>query len=284
MIESAETRAVVRANHLQVDQQRKEDLRRKILAMIPSVDHTMKHAKMRDLRYAGTGAWMLQDDRYLDWERTESPAYLCCYGIPGSGKSVIASGVIDHLTNNTSHIEKKVVHYYCDYGDQRTLQTDRILGTILKQLLPTNRIPKEMEAELSESCQDDSRPLLGTNSLLSLICSIVQLNHWVSIIFDGLDECDSAARQDILALLDRLKNLRKTTVKMLITCREEDQILRSLRGFSLIHVTATSVQSDIECFVAGSVKLRMDSGQLKLRAMGLEQEIVSELVGKAHGM
>ena len=282
MIEAADTRALIRANQLQLGEQRMLDSHERLLSNIPSVDHEAKQSKLRKLRYDGTGEWLLENCMYQGWEQGIDSSYLCCHGIPGSGKSVLASAIIDRLVSRSDFSKAKVIYYYCDYADQRTLQTTHIFGTLLQQLLG-GHIPKDLETQMIGAFQN-GRHVPATDTILRLVCSAMNENAVTFIILDGLDECDRAAQEDIMTLLNQLEALQKTAAKVFITCRDEDQILRSLPQFSRIHVTAATVNRDIECFIAGSVQSRIANGKLKVRSPGMEQEIVSELTSKAQGM
>lgn len=176
-----------------------------------------------------------------------------------------------------------IVYYYCDYADQRTLQTDRILGTILKQLIPGDQIPKEIEPQILRAYIDGTRTP-GTYELMDLICALMRLRPIVYIVLDGLDECERPPRQDILSFLERLSSLTKASVRTFVSCRDEDQLLRSLQSYPRIQLTTTALESDIKSFVEGSVRSRIKSGQLTIRNPDLEHQIVQELVDKAHGM
>ena len=49
--------------------------------MITSVDVEAKHRKLQSLRFHGTGEWLLQNDKYMEWKYASGPSSLCCYGI-----------------------------------------------------------------------------------------------------------------------------------------------------------------------------------------------------------
>lgn len=280
IVEAAYSRDLVLANQMQLDQQKKEDVLRKTLAAIPSVDTEAKHMKLQGLRYHGTGMWLFQDHVYLDWQRADTSSFLCCQGIPGCGKSVLASMVADAVLSSR---DARVLYYYCDYTDQRTLQIHRILGTLLKQLFTAGRIPCEIALQITQVFGDDSRSFTSKD-IMTLICSAISLNSAVTIVFDGLDECEQEAKEQIVTFFERLTTPRRTIIKLLVFCREEDNILRSLAKFSRIHVTLAASASDINSYVSGSVRSRIEAGNLRLRNPELEQEIVSELVDKANGM
>lgn len=175
------------------------------------------------------------------------------------------------------------MYYYCDYADQRTLQTDRILGTILKQLIPGDQIPEEIEPQILRAYKDCQRHA-GIHELADLVYTLIQLRPLAYIVLDGLDECERHPRQDILSFLERLSTLTKASVRTFVSCRDEDQLLRSLQPYPRIQLTAAALESDIQSFVKGSVTFRIESGQLTIRNPDLEHQIVRELVNKSHGM
>lgn len=280
MIEAADSRDLVLANQMQLEQQRKADTSRRTLAAIPCVDTKAKHMKLQGLRYHGTGMWFFEDHVYLDWQRADTSSFLCCHGIPGCGKSVLASMVVDAVLNCK---DARVIYYYCDYTDQRTLQINRILGTLLKQFFAAGQIPSELALPVTQVFGDDSRSFTS-REIEALICSAIGLNSAVTIVLDGLDECEQEAKEQIVAFLERLTILERPIMKLLVFCRKEDNILRSLTKFSRIDVTLAASANDITSFVSGSVRSRIKAGKLRIRNPELEQEIVSELVTKAKGM
>ncbi len=160
---------------------------------------------------------------------------------------------------------------------------DRILGTILKQLVPEDRIPEEIELLILRAYKDGQRTP-ETHELVELVCSLLQPRPLVYIILDGLDECERQPRQEIVSFLDRVSTLTKTSVRTFVSCRDEDQLLRLIKSYSRIQLTAVALEDDIKSFVEGSVRSKIESGQLTLRNSDLEHQIVRELVNKSHGM
>lgn len=193
------------------------------------------------------------------------------------------SRIIDDLLVTATTSRVAIAYYYCDYVDQRTLQTDRILGTILKQLIPEDRVPEEIEPCILRAYKDGQRTP-ETHELVDLVCFLLQLRPLVYIILDGLDECERQPRQDIVSFLHRLSTLAKTSIRTFVSCRDGDQLWRSLNSYSRIQLTAAALGDDIKSFVEGSVRSRIESGQLTLRNSELEHQIVQHLVNKSHGM
>ena len=176
-----------------------------------------------------------------------------------------------------------VVYYYCDFADQRTLQTDRILGTVFKQLLPEDRFPEEIESQVLQAYGNGQRTP-GTHEIGDLVCSLMQLHPPAYFILDGLDECEKQPRHEVLNILKRISALKNASVRTFVSCRDEDELLRPLHLYPRIQLTGEVLGGDIKFFVEGSVRSRIESGQLKIQNPELEHHIVQELVKKAHGM
>ena len=67
--------------------------RRKVLDWIQPYDPCQNHEMSLRLRHPGTGLWLTESGEFKSW-LTSSPARLWCYGIPGAGKTVLASSII----------------------------------------------------------------------------------------------------------------------------------------------------------------------------------------------
>ena len=283
MIEAANSRAVVLANNKQLKKAKKESHHRRIIAAIPSVNIELKHKKLQTLRYHETGAWILEYGTFQEWRNSLQSSKLCCHGIPGCGKTVLASRIIDELQSGGTLRSPRVVYYYCDYADQRTLQTDRIVGTLLKQFFDHSHIPEEIEARMPPGYGEGGQTI-GVTELVDLVFIAIKLSGSTFVILDGLDECEKETRQQMISFLGRLSELKGAISKTLILCREEDQLLRSLQGIPQIRINSSALEGDIKSYVTGSVSSKIRSGELRIRNPSLEQEIISELVSKAHGM
>ncbi|KAL8756238.1 MAG: hypothetical protein Q9199_003060 [Rusavskia elegans] len=283
MIEASDSRAVVLANQRQLEKAKREDAHRRIIAAIPSVDNVAKHKKLQSLRQDGTGTWILRHDVYQKWFYASHSSMICCSGIPGCGKTILASSIVDALQLEAVSQKSCIVYYYCDYADQRALRTETILGTILKQLFVNGHIPEAVERAFPRGDGEDAHTL-NVNNLIDLVCLAIKQPSLTFIILDGLDECEKNTRKEILSFVGRLQKIDTLTIKLFISCRQEDQMLRSLQGVPTIHLTSSSLEDDIRLFVAASVSSRITSGELRTRDPSLVQEIADELVNKAHGM
>jgi len=62
--------------------------------MLSPLEPQKRHQDVRATRLENTCTWLLEDERYRHWWGIDSTApdndrVLCCYGIPGAGKTVM---------------------------------------------------------------------------------------------------------------------------------------------------------------------------------------------------
>ena len=94
--------------------QRKQDSN-SLLSRLTSVDFEAVHADVASRRTNGTGKWLLETHDFLHW--MENSSVLWCQGIPGCGKTTLASIVVDTLRGLQRNDS-----IYCDYRSLRLLQ------------------------------------------------------------------------------------------------------------------------------------------------------------------
>ncbi|MCJ1425582.1 hypothetical protein MMC29_003482 [Sticta canariensis] len=123
-----------------------------------------------------------------------------------------------------------------------------------------------------------------TKEMIAIICAAVELFSRICIIIDGLDECKKNVWQDVLILIKDLIQKRTPCVKVFVSCREEDQILQGFSRYSHIQISTEVFSRDIIAFIQGTVRSRLDSGDLKIINPALEKDISNKLEAKAQGM
>lgn len=195
------------------------------------------------------------------------------------------SNLVDHLIGSPSVTPdpSDVVYYYCDYADQRTLHTDHILGSLLKQLLSKHDIPNQIETQLLQIYAGGCRSP-AENALSDILCSVVTLFSNVYIVLDGLDECEKPVWMAMLRVFEHLETLGHSIVKIFITCVEEGSVSHYLTNYPCLRLSPAVMNEDITSFVTSSVSSKIERGDLRIRNPKLQQDIISELLLKANGM
>ncbi|KAG4436826.1 hypothetical protein IFR05_007675 [Cadophora sp. M221] len=257
--------------------------KRRLLSRLSTVGFEYKHQKLKSLRHVGTGVWLLENAQYNQWYTSGQSSVMCCYGIPGCGKSVLSSSIVDSLGSTDN-----VVYYYCDYSDKRTLDPANLFGTLARQvLMKIDTIPEPLAAVIEQAAHDGSRLTdhLQALDILQECISTCLKPMYMSI--DGLDEMTEESQKITCRGLSRLVNVDANPIKLFMTGREDLANLLLIKptiSYARVSITTSSITSDILLYVRASTQRRITEGSLAIQDPRLENIIVDELVKGAHGM
>src|SRR5947207_1123004 len=73
-----------------------------ILNWVTLIDYAPQQSDFISRRQAGTGQWLLDSAEFQTWLNTDKQT-LFCSGIPGSGKRILTSIVVEELTKRFSN-------------------------------------------------------------------------------------------------------------------------------------------------------------------------------------
>jgi hypothetical protein len=129
----------------------------KIYSWLSAPDPSTNYHKAYKQRQADTGLWLLESARFADWkERAASRLWL--YGIPGCGKTILSSTIIEHLLQHC-HDDTSMVtaYFYFDFNNTQKQDPELMLRSLLCQFLQRSVvIPKGVDA-LFSSCENGQR-------------------------------------------------------------------------------------------------------------------------------
>jgi Cdc6-like AAA superfamily ATPase len=114
---------------------------------------------------------------------------LFCPGIPGAGKTMIASIVVNHLKTSFPDDKTGIAFLYCTYKRQDSQKVDHLLASLLGQLAawqPT--VPKSV-CGLYDQHRRGEKPRLSQDEIREALCSVIKNYSRAFIIIDALDEC-----------------------------------------------------------------------------------------------
>jgi hypothetical protein len=112
---------------------RKEDL--EILNWLTPIDYGPQHSDFLKRRQLGTGQWLLATAEYQTWQNTDKQT-LFCPGIPGAGKTILTSIVVDDLmTRFQNDLTIGIAYIYCNFRRKDEQKINDLLASLLKQLL-----------------------------------------------------------------------------------------------------------------------------------------------------
>lgn len=137
-----------------------------------------------------------------------------------------------------------------------------------------------------EADRDESDPLeLSLEECVDLILALLQDNP-ATIIIDALDECDPALRCELLNALDKIIQDSPNIVKVLVSSRDDHDIVNRLDNSPNLYICAKDNSKDIVNFVRYQVDLAIrDKKLLCGNVTGiLKDHIIETLIQKAEGM
>src|SRR5579862_1194027 len=111
---------------------RREDL--EILNWLTPIDYGPQHSDFFRRRQPGTGQWLLDSVKYQDWLKTKKQT-LFCPGIPGAGKTILTSTVVNDLYNRFyNDTAVGIAYIYCNFRSKEKQKINDLLASLLKQL------------------------------------------------------------------------------------------------------------------------------------------------------
>lgn len=267
-----------------IERTRRESKLRQALDKMSPVNYQIQHGRLRQARCASTATWIFDNDNYLRWFAQAESALLGIFGIPGSGKSVLASQVIDTLSSPYGG-EANLCYYYCDYADRRTLSAYTIIATLLRQWLghPVGQKVGLQEWIIDQFHEQQFRPPI--DNLISKVLEILAESTEVCLVLDGLDELDDDEQVILATTMARLLQAKPCQVKIVVSCRGESMKRKTFwySGFS-VTMSPQELGRDMEVFVEHAIDKKMQDGELNLNNVLLKQEVVAKLTDGAQAM
>lgn len=255
--------------------------RQEILNSFAKVDSRSNHDMSRKLRSPGTGLWLTESQEFRQWMSTKN-AKLWFYGIPGCGKTVLASCVIEEALRISSP-STAVAYFYCDYKDSATQDLSNILGSLAQQFAKQDEESFTKLRKFYETHNPEHQLSFKYDSeaLWSLVRAVTLVFDCAMIIVDGLDECGTKA-PSVVDSLTTLNEGENTTIKTIFLSRDEIQIRELLEDYTNVSIAARS--SDLRLYVGAEIELRTRKKRLRVKDQSLKEHILERLVEGAEGM
>ncbi|KAI5810839.1 hypothetical protein BZA77DRAFT_347519 [Pyronema omphalodes] len=204
-----------------------------LLEWISSIDPQIRHHDIRRSRAEGTGDWFLRTEQFMKWkdysqgsEESFENSILGIYGIPGAGKSVIFSLIVDHIQDAFEFEDDFCLTWlYCDYDNDSHQTLENMIGALLRQAVfklyyRSKGLPRDVIHKLLKR-KREKKPL-ETTEATEFLSQILRLSAKSYICIDALDECRDDRRRFLLQSLKALSNalkLNQYSVRILVTAR-----------------------------------------------------------------
>ena len=251
-----------------------EEERRKVEDWLSPNDFRYRHREILKGAQAGTRQWLFDSGKFQSWVDADRGT-LWCPGIPGAGKTVTSSIIIDHLQSEYKNENVAVTCLFCNYRDGAAQNAELFMANLVKQIVQQKRtVSTELTARYEE--RERGRPTFA--DLATMFSQEISDFSKVFVVIDALDE--TSEHEDIRRLV--LSELQKLPVNLLVTSRYERSIEQRLGKAERLEIRATA--ADVQTYV----KARSPSEHLLARHVQadptLEETIVNKIVEKSQGM
>lgn len=215
----------------------------------------MNYNKALKERLPESGAWFTESVKAVDW-RTGPRSYLWLYGIPGCGKTILSSTIIEVIFNHCANKSSFTVLYsYFDFNDATKQRPESILGSLIIQLsLQCTNIPQVLES-LYTTCTDGLRQPIY-DSLLATLHQMIGIFQETYLIIDALDEASD--RYMLLANIKEITGWKDLNLHNLVTSRREKDIIDSMEQLAdheKVCIESKLISDDIRAYVRDRLQI-----------------------------
>ena len=262
------------------------DRHHKMRLWLSGVDPSLNYNRALRKRHEGTGNWLIEHGVFRDWTQiTDSDSIIWLYGIPGCGKTILCSTIVEHVLHvcaRTSDIA--VLYFFFDFNDTEKQQHESMMRSLLSQLaMHFVSVPPALETLYSSCIEGGRKP--DFEALKKTFHEMTTAFRTTFIVIDALDECKE--RPGLLADIEELSGREDTNLRILATSRREkeieDSVLRLTRDRNRICIQSALVNADICAYVHSQLRTnrRLQRWQ---KEPNVQLEIGNTLMGNANGM
>lgn len=177
----------------------------------------------------------------------------------------------------------RITYFFCRYDDETSLKATTILGSLIRQCLDEENLPKSVESRLAEYLKQSP---LDIPKLECLLQDVIALSQTHFIVIDGVDECKTNEHKTLFKVLRRLLGQSGPILKLLLVSRESISTEVKMLHHHCYHVQMSRPEaySDIETFIVDVIQEKVASKDLVVGSSKLVKDIQDALVRGAQGM
>ena len=184
-------------------------------------------------------------------------------GIPGSGKSILCSKLVDQLSEKQKG--PFAFFFFSHSAVTRDLCTE-MLRTFIAQLV---RADSTLVGFTRRSLVDNGfHP--SSRHVKTLFSQVLSSLPYCRILVDGIDECDEGQQKEILSILMAQSNNESSKCRLLVSSREEGLISRALKHKVVIPLRENT-DTAIDIFIDSSME------DLKAMFNHLDEELLRRM-------
>ncbi|KAL4815086.1 hypothetical protein BDW67DRAFT_191748 [Aspergillus spinulosporus] len=231
------------------------------LAKISDYDHERVHQRLLHKRLVGTTEWFLGHPDFKAWFTEKTVTSLWCSGKIGSGKTMIATTVVEAAKHRYTKDDSCTVFFYCENECQPMLDDTYILASFIRQLceflcLTGRPYPGDVRTTIRRFFGPKRIPPNLTD-IKQIFISLFNYVPETIYIIDGLDALDQKHSRSLMEFIQSLFRCRPPNgSRILLSSRDHVpgymNIATFIPGIAQIS-TSTNVLQDIEVYIGTSI-------------------------------
>lgn len=202
----------------------------KILDWLTPINYGPLQSDYIRRRQEGTGEWLLNSTLFKAWVATEKKT-LFCPGIPGAGKTILTSIVVNNLMAPfNKDLNVGIGYIYCNFNRSNEQDIYHLLASLLKQLAEASTpLPQAVKDLYQLHYESHTKP--SPEEISTTLRSVAATYSRVFVIIDALDECQSHnCRAKLLSELFKLQSSH--SINIFATSRHITDIIDQFKGKS----------------------------------------------------
>ncbi|KAF7338853.1 hypothetical protein MSAN_02208300 [Mycena sanguinolenta] len=215
-----------------------------IIGWYSPLNFFLRQADVFSTYQPGTGQWFLMNSTFQEWKAGKGKV-LWCRGMPGAGKTVLLSAVIDHLRTDPQGDNVGVAAIYLSHKESDAHTPSTLLAGLWRQLVLRKSIA-HVQSLYQAHCEPCTRPSLEED--LIVLRSVVSEYSKVFILVDALDEYPDPQRSLLLRHLAALG----PSVNLMLASRPHTTIDHRISKFTTVEIRATA--EDIRIYLSERIQ------------------------------
>lgn len=276
-----EIHSTTKQTYTAVKQLHQVDHSDKIKQWLSPPDPSTNLNQAKAMRFGTTGSWFLESQEFEEW-KSGSRQCLWLHGIPGCGKTILSSTIIEHL--QAQEPSRLVLDFFFDFREVEKQSVDKLLRSLITQLYVKSESSRK-ELDVLFLTYGDGQRQPTVDSLCTTFRRMILSTDKVQIVIDALDECTT--REGLLSWMCNLCDSTQTKACLIATSRREAELQSGIADWlqeeNFISIQQTVVDTDIARYIHGRIHTDKAFKRWQKQTDVLE-EIKTELMRKADGM